>query len=841
MKHNFFKAVVLAVLLLAGLWACSLDKLSCTEDGICPHGSFCLKSLGETGLCTWGEMVQDTSGLWVVFPMVELSSNFPLEEDSQNPKLQSVTSYTNEMQLSIRAYGASVIFEPSGEGVEVSCEAEVFTHSHVARNCTLKVEHSGVHEIQVSAENSNGRSTVVLVWTLVPTKIEISSNFPLEEDSQNPKLKSLTTHTDEIQLFIRAYGASAIPEPSSRGVEVSCSAEILTDSRIERTCTLRAGQGGEHEIQVSAQNGNVEEAVTLRWTFDDSPPLLQLRAEPRATPWRRMDEVRVQLSSDDAHIDLNSTKLWISSLELGGTSCPESVLPCEAEACRCFVLPLADLPEAYWRTFPLEGALELNPTVEIAYENEPNRRRTPLALRLSVTRTLWQASGPSLDVAQLVYMDKELGVAWGEREPAPNTGEMQPTKYRNLAIYSLVSGSRSDHPLWDSGGRYIKQKIISFRYRDELYLAMFGVTSLLSYTTQRLSTDVYSSQGTLVTNSGCSWPEMGDDTGDPPFEWTLVSAPGSPPEFVSANRTRVNPGDYRPRVYRYRPFAATESSRCESIGGSLFAEGAITESIAQNIGGQQRILLSRPGSDTNALGSFEIFTLPATSGLNRVRELTAPSGQTGENSHLRLTSEGHLYMLRTSSSGQTQVSFFPNVWNTASTSAWTPLWSRNSGEAKHLLLPRPNQVLFGTSNTGSTHPLTRYSSLNSSNTGRSINTTSSNWTGVVGTGDILYLVDNGGLRVLDAQMDTLWQTGPLLSDSTALQPVLAPMPGYEHLGVLVVGLYAGNNKTSHLRAIVVESPTVDPLAPWPMEMHDPCHTNNASIPIDNCLSWVGGP
>ncbi|MCL2011237.1 MAG: hypothetical protein FWG75_00400 [Cystobacterineae bacterium] len=161
-------------LVLLGLWACPIDnKFLCKEEGdSCPYGSFCFTATGETGVCTWGEWTTNEDGVAGIFPKVEVSLLFPegrLIKDLRNPKIQFLRIDSTTATLSILAYGATSIPEPSsvGDGLAISCEPETSASPRMERRCTLEAPaQPGGHGIRLSAENSNGANTVFILWEI---------------------------------------------------------------------------------------------------------------------------------------------------------------------------------------------------------------------------------------------------------------------------------------------------------------------------------------------------------------------------------------------------------------------------------------------------------------------------------------------------------------------------------------------------------------------------------------------------------------------------------------------------------------------------------------------------
>jgi len=174
---SFSKAVAFSLVLCA-LWACSKVENVCTDDAECPFGSFCLKPDKE-GLCAWGELAPDDAGAWAILPKVEVSSNLTIETDSHNPKLKKLStrmepdstpgSFSSEIQLHIRAYGAVSILEPAGSrGIRVDCYVQTQEKSYVERTCILVATIDGKYAFHASAENSNGKNSLAMEWIILP-------------------------------------------------------------------------------------------------------------------------------------------------------------------------------------------------------------------------------------------------------------------------------------------------------------------------------------------------------------------------------------------------------------------------------------------------------------------------------------------------------------------------------------------------------------------------------------------------------------------------------------------------------------------------------------------------
>jgi len=169
---SFLKTIALPLGLWA-LWACPIEEV-CKQDATCPEGSFCLKTHTE-GVCTWGELAENGA----VLPAVDVSFNpgvFSIETDSLNPKLKRVTSFltlasdipSSEIQLRIRAYGATSIVEPTGStGVLTYCFSQIHAGFYVERTCILIALEENRFSIHATAQNNNGQSTMAIEWNVV--------------------------------------------------------------------------------------------------------------------------------------------------------------------------------------------------------------------------------------------------------------------------------------------------------------------------------------------------------------------------------------------------------------------------------------------------------------------------------------------------------------------------------------------------------------------------------------------------------------------------------------------------------------------------------------------------
>jgi len=115
------------------------------------------------------------------------------------------------------------------------------------------------------------------IWAVLP-KMEVSSNFPIETNSSNSKLKKITTYLEpdssstptsysgKIQLHIRAYGATSILAPSgSNGMTADCYTQAQEKVYIERMCILVAHVEGKYSIHTNAANDNGTNTLALSW------------------------------------------------------------------------------------------------------------------------------------------------------------------------------------------------------------------------------------------------------------------------------------------------------------------------------------------------------------------------------------------------------------------------------------------------------------------------------------------------------------------------------------------------------------------------------------------------
>lgn len=104
---------------------------------------------------------------------------------------------------------------------------------------------------------------------------------------------------------------------------------------------------------------------------------------------------------------------------------------------------------------------------------------------------------------------------------------------------------------------------------------------------------------------------------------------------------------------------------------------------------------------------------------------------------------------------------------------------------------------------------------------------------VLGSGGRLYIATNGGLLEARSNGATSWST-QLATEQVTASPTLdclrdAGLAVKSPLGVIYVGTTAGN-----LFAVLVDSPGLDPTAPWPKYQHDVRNTGNPTTPIQPC-------
>jgi len=163
--RNVLKTVVWLVV-LSGLWACL--PYVCKEDADCfQEGSFCFKA-EDQGVCTWGEWAEDDFGAWAIRPRLQFHSAHTFMDD-ERPKTKTVQTKTRALQVRIFVHGASNLPVPQGgNGVVVECmEAEFLNNNtRIDRICNFLAPQHGEYVLRFSAENSHGKTTTTVYWTV---------------------------------------------------------------------------------------------------------------------------------------------------------------------------------------------------------------------------------------------------------------------------------------------------------------------------------------------------------------------------------------------------------------------------------------------------------------------------------------------------------------------------------------------------------------------------------------------------------------------------------------------------------------------------------------------------